>query len=374
MAGKDVNPFLSLSLVISYPLHPSQGSCRDMAGEVNPRPAKQARTEAEILPANIIIQFQNDSGETTGKTLPSDFYSPPPSLPCMDRTNISKWPAKKDIKPSYFLVNAFRPQQHQRGQSFICYLSMPLVWSQRLRTHPGPAKVQHRLLNNNSVKMLGTSFRSVKCIAPRLFNQKDVILESVLSSSGFLCSKFYQESSRCWTSKAVYLWLLEGKSDLDVHSAGPQLDLPHNVTPANLETLLNGLLQKSETQPYSFFIDEQQLTDDLGSFLQSNKVCYCHSNSVYYVLAGMEKSQNADDTLDYDRRAVLDPSVSPSPHSAGLLRFIPYSCHWLICQAKRCVKDEMDVCLWQKLSKSNEKFFSQSLKPLILCNSMWGSS
>ena len=157
-----------------------------MAGEVNPRPAKQARMEAEILPANIIIQFQNDNGETTGNTLPSDFYSPPLSLPCTNRTNRSKWPAKKDIKPSHCLVIAFPPQQHQRGQPFICYLSMQLVYFQRLRTHP-PA----RLLNKNSVKMLGTSFRSVKCIAPLLFNQKDVILESVVSSSGFLCSESF---------------------------------------------------------------------------------------------------------------------------------------------------------------------------------------
>ena len=47
------------------------------------------------------------------------------------------------------------------------------------------------LLNTHSVKMLGTSFRSVKCIAPLLLNQKDMIQESVLSSSGSLCSKFF---------------------------------------------------------------------------------------------------------------------------------------------------------------------------------------
>ncbi len=55
-------------------------------------------------------------------------------------------------------------------------------------------------------------------------------------------------------------------------NAGPQLDLPHNVTPANLETLLNGLLQQTEKQPYSFFVEEQQLDDELGLFLQAKKV------------------------------------------------------------------------------------------------------
>lgn len=44
------------------------------------------------------------------------------------------------------------------------------------------------------------------------------------------------------------------------------------MTPANLETLLNGLLQQTEKQPYSFFVEEQQLDDELGLFLQAKKV------------------------------------------------------------------------------------------------------
>ena len=40
---------------------------------------------------------------------------------------------------------------------------------------------------------------------------------------------------------------------------GPQLDLPHDVTPQQLETLLNGLLQQEERMPYSFFVEEQEL-------------------------------------------------------------------------------------------------------------------
>ena len=38
--------------------------------------------------------------------------------------------------------------------------------------------------------------------------------------------------------------------------AGPQLDLPHDVTPAQLETLLNSLLSNADKLPYSFYIDE----------------------------------------------------------------------------------------------------------------------
>ena len=39
--------------------------------------------------------------------------------------------------------------------------------------------------------------------------------------------------------------------------AGSQLDVPATVTPGQLETLLNGLLQNEEKLPYSFHIEEQ---------------------------------------------------------------------------------------------------------------------
>ena len=58
--------------------------------------------------------------------------------------------------------------------------------------------------------------------------------------------------------------------------AGPQLDLPHDVTPKQLETLLNGLLKQEEKLPYSFFVNEQQLAQELGSHLLQHKVNpYC---------------------------------------------------------------------------------------------------
>jgi hypothetical protein len=38
---------------------------------------------------------------------------------------------------------------------------------------------------------------------------------------------------------------------------GPTLDVPHTVTPQQLEVLLNGLLHNEEKQPYSFYIDGQ---------------------------------------------------------------------------------------------------------------------
>jgi ribosome assembly protein 4 len=53
---------------------------------------------------------------------------------------------------------------------------------------------------------------------------------------------------------------------------GPQLDVPHDVTPQQLETLLNGLLQQEERLPYSFFINEQELAAELGAHLKKNAV------------------------------------------------------------------------------------------------------
>ncbi len=42
-----------------------------------------------------------------------------------------------------------------------------------------------------------------------------------------------------------------------LHCAGPQLDIPHNVNPTQLEVLLNGLLNNEEKLPYSFYIEDQ---------------------------------------------------------------------------------------------------------------------
>lgn len=48
--------------------------------------------------------------------------------------------------------------------------------------------------------------------------------------------------------------------------------MPHDVTPKQLETLLNGLLRQEEKLPYSFFVQEQQLSEELGAHLLKNKV------------------------------------------------------------------------------------------------------
>lgn len=66
--------------------------------------------------------------------------------------------------------------------------------------------------------------------------------------------------------------------------SGPQLDLPYAITVNNLESLVNGLLkQQDEKLPYSFFINDSRLIEDLGTHLQKHKVApvtlrACRSN------------------------------------------------------------------------------------------------
>lgn len=53
---------------------------------------------------------------------------------------------------------------------------------------------------------------------------------------------------------------------------GPQLDVPHDVTPQQLEVLLNGLLAAPERLPYAFFIDGGELAAALGAHLRKHAV------------------------------------------------------------------------------------------------------
>ena len=44
------------------------------------------------------------------------------------------------------------------------------------------------------------------------------------------------------------------------------------MTVAQLETLLNGLLSNEERLPYSFFVNDVELSDELGAHLLKHKV------------------------------------------------------------------------------------------------------
>lgn len=62
--------------------------------------------------------------------------------------------------------------------------------------------------------------------------------------------------------------IIQFESHADGQATGPQLDVPHDVTPAQLELLLNNLLNNDEKLPYALYIDDEELlTDSLGAWL-----------------------------------------------------------------------------------------------------------
>eukprot|EP00899_Mesostigma_viride_P016657 jgi/Mesvir1/24993/Mv16951-RA.1 len=55
-------------------------------------------------------------------------------------------------------------------------------------------------------------------------------------------------------------------------AVGPQLDLPQNVTPEQLQNLLNSLLENEEKLPYAFYLGDLELVEELGAHLQAHEV------------------------------------------------------------------------------------------------------
>ena len=55
-------------------------------------------------------------------------------------------------------------------------------------------------------------------------------------------------------------------------TTGPQLDLPSSATPAQLESLLNGLLNNEDKLPYSFYTEDLELSGELGSHLSLHAI------------------------------------------------------------------------------------------------------
>ena len=49
------------------------------------------------------------------------------------------------------------------------------------------------------------------------------------------------------------------------------MDVPHNVTPQQLEVLLNGLLRNEEKLPYSFYLDGQVIVNDRVCLRSGNR-------------------------------------------------------------------------------------------------------
>mmetsp|Transcript_23676 Transcript_23676/g.39731 ORF Transcript_23676/g.39731 Transcript_23676/m.39731 type:complete len:469 (+) Transcript_23676:152-1558(+) len=97
-------------------------------------------------------------------------------------------------------------------------------------------------------------------------------------------------------------------------TAGPQLDLPHDITTEQLETLLNDLLQIEEKVPYAFFVNDQELRGELGAFLTDNKVSVESALQIVYqpqALFRVRPVTRCSSTIPGHTEAVLAVQFSP---------------------------------------------------------------
>ncbi|KAL4854041.1 Notchless protein [Chlorella vulgaris] len=110
------------------------------------------------------------------------------------------------------------------------------------------------------------------------------------------------------------------------NAAGPQLDVPQDVTPSQLETLLNGLQHNEERLSYSFFIHDQELAAELGTHLLKHQVSVeavlrivYQPQAVFKVRAvtrctaslGGHAGASAVPSINTPREAVLSVNFSP---------------------------------------------------------------
>ena len=96
--------------------------------------------------------------------------------------------------------------------------------------------------------------------------------------------------------------------------AGPQLDLPCDVTIQQLNTLLNKLLQHEDELPYSFHVDENELTTPLGEHLLAHSVSVERTLQIVYrpqALFHVRALTRCSATLPGHTEAVLAVAFSP---------------------------------------------------------------
>ena len=59
--------------------------------------------------------------------------------------------------------------------------------------------------------------------------------------------------------------------DAEGNPTGPELDLPHDADPKQLEELLNALLQNEDKVPFAFYAAENEVIGQLGEHLRKHK-------------------------------------------------------------------------------------------------------
>jgi len=98
---------------------------------------------------------------------------------------------------------------------------------------------------------------------------------------------------------------------------GPQLDLPADVTPPQLQELLNTLLRNEEPTPYAFYVADVELADELGPHLAKSGASV---EGVLRIVYQVRAARGADGTGAPFGRRLRSRDASRSPRPPGALR------------------------------------------------------
>ncbi|GMN32181.1 hypothetical protein TIFTF001_003556 [Ficus carica] len=95
---------------------------------------------------------------------------------------------------------------------------------------------------------------------------------------------------------------------------GPAMFLPQNAGPPQLQLIVNQLLQNEEKLPYAFYITDQELVVQLGTYLEKNKVSVEKVLTIVYqpqAIFRIRPVSRCSATIAGHTEAVLSVSFSP---------------------------------------------------------------
>lgn len=103
-------------------------------------------------------------------------------------------------------------------------------------------------------------------------------------------------------------------SDPEGRPLGNPVDLPQNVGPGELHALVNNLLNNEEKVPYAFYVNDQELVGQLGTYLLQNKVSVEQILRIVYqpqAVFRIRPVTRCSATIAGHTEAVLSVSFSP---------------------------------------------------------------
>uniref|UniRef100_A0A0C9QVM9 TSA: Wollemia nobilis Ref_Wollemi_Transcript_5414_2075 transcribed RNA sequence n=1 Tax=Wollemia nobilis TaxID=56998 RepID=A0A0C9QVM9_9CONI len=106
-------------------------------------------------------------------------------------------------------------------------------------------------------------------------------------------------------------------TDPEGNALGASVDLPQDISPPQLTALVNALLKNEEKLPYAFYISDQELVGQLGTYLLKNKVSVEQVLRIVYqpqAVFRIRPVTRCSSTIAGHTEAVLSVSFSPDGH------------------------------------------------------------